>query len=80
MWLAVRSVWLESMLGGLDKMYCLHKWLGISALVFAVLYWSLVTVPKWLVRAGWIEWFARGKSYEVGSDIQWCNPVVMSYE
>ncbi len=69
MWLAVRPVWLESMLGGLDKMYRLHKWLGISALVFAVLHWSLATVPKWLVRAGWIERPARGKPHEAGSDI-----------
>lgn len=31
--LAVRPKWLEPHLRGLDKMYRLHKWLGITALV-----------------------------------------------
>ena len=34
--LAVRPVWFETPLGGLDKFYRLHKWLGISAFTFAV--------------------------------------------
>ena len=29
----------ESFLGGLDKSYRLHKWLGITALVMAVAHW-----------------------------------------
>ncbi|WP_340155878.1 hypothetical protein, partial [uncultured Winogradskyella sp.] len=29
MLLALRPVWLEPILGGLDKSYRLHKWLGI---------------------------------------------------
>ena len=34
--LALRPRWPEAWLGGLDKMYRLHKWLGIAALVTAV--------------------------------------------
>jgi predicted ferric reductase len=36
MLLAVRPVRLEPWLGGLDKMYRLHKWLGIAGLVLSV--------------------------------------------
>ena len=34
--LALRPRWPEHWFGGLDKMYRLHKWLGIAALVIAV--------------------------------------------
>jgi len=40
--------------GGLDKMYRLHKWLGVSALVLAMGHWLWVEVPKWLVGMGWL--------------------------
>lgn len=52
--LATRPMVFEPWLGGLDKMYRLHKWLGISALVLAVGHWLWVEVPKWLVDAGWL--------------------------
>ena len=39
MLLALRPVCVETFFGGLDKMYRLHKWLGITALVSAVLHW-----------------------------------------
>lgn len=45
--LALRPGWPETWLGGLDKMYRLHKWLGISALVFALAHWL------WFEGAGW---------------------------
>src|SRR3546814_16122619 len=35
--LALRPLWPQAWLGGLDKMYRLHKWLGIAALVAAIL-------------------------------------------
>jgi predicted ferric reductase len=54
MLLAVRPVVFEPYLGGLDKMYRLHKWLGISALVLAVSHWLLSEVPKWLTELGWL--------------------------
>jgi predicted ferric reductase len=58
--LAVRPVLFEPVLGGLDKMYRLHKWLGISALVLSVSHWALSEAPKWLAGLGWIERAARG--------------------
>lgn len=52
MLLAVRPALLERWLGGLDKLYRLHKWLGISALVLGIVHWGWAQIPKWLVRAG----------------------------
>lgn len=52
--LATRPVVFEPALGGLDKMYRLHKWLGVTALVLAVAHWLWVEVPKWLVGLGWL--------------------------
>ena len=51
MLLAIRPVVLEPYLGGLDKMYRLHKWLGISGLALSVSHWLMAQGPKWLV--GW---------------------------
>lgn len=34
--LALRPWWPERWIGGLDKMYRLHKWLGIGGLVLAI--------------------------------------------
>jgi predicted ferric reductase len=50
--LAMRLTWIENRLNGLDKAYRLHKWLGVSALVFIVSHWLLINVPRWLVEAG----------------------------
>jgi len=50
--LATRPKWLEPVLGGLDKTYRLHKWLGIAALVMAVTHWLWVEGPKWLKGLG----------------------------
>jgi len=58
--LALRPRWLEPHLDGLDKMYRLHKWLGISALVFSVLHWWLAQGTKWMTGWGWIARPARG--------------------
>ena len=55
MMLAVRPRWPERRLGGLDKMYRLHKWFGISALSFAVMHWVLSNAPKWAVQLGLME-------------------------
>jgi predicted ferric reductase len=52
--LAARPVWLEASLGGLDKMYRLHKWLGIAALVFGVVHWWWAKGTKWMVGWGWL--------------------------
>lgn len=37
--LSARPRWLEPPLGGLDKMYRLHKWLGVGGLLLAVVHW-----------------------------------------
>lgn len=52
--LATRPVAFEPWLGGLDKMYRLHKWLGISAGVMAISHWLWVEAPKWAVALGWL--------------------------
>lgn len=49
--LATRPRWLEPWLNGLDKMYRLHKWLGIGALVLSILHWWWGQGSKWMV--GW---------------------------
>ena len=45
MLLAIRPKWLEPRMHGLDKMYRLHKWLGIAALLLGFAHWALVKVP-----------------------------------
>ena len=59
MLLAIRPVVLEPHLDGLDKMYRLHKWLGIAGLTLSVSHWLLAKVPKWLVGWGLLERPAR---------------------
>ncbi|MFV0681407.1 ferric reductase-like transmembrane domain-containing protein [Ottowia sp.] len=58
--LALRPRWLERHLDGLDKMYRLHKWLGISALVVGVVHWWLAQGTKWMVGWGWLTRPQRG--------------------
>lgn len=60
MLLAIRPVRLEPYLGGLDKMYRLHKWLGISGLVLSVSHWLLAVGPKWVIGWGWMARPVRG--------------------
>ena len=55
MFLAIRPIRLEPFLGGLDKSYRLHKWLGITALVVSIAHWLCAKGPKWLVGWGWLE-------------------------
>lgn len=58
--LAVRPRPIEPLLGGLDKMYRLHKWLGITALVFASVHWVWAKGTKWAVGWGWLTRPAKG--------------------
>lgn len=62
--LAIRSHILEPILGGLDKTYRLHKWLGITGLIFSILHYLWVMVPKWLVGWGLLNKPARHNSHE----------------
>ncbi|MDE2406343.1 MAG: ferric reductase-like transmembrane domain-containing protein [Xanthomonadaceae bacterium] len=52
--LALRPHWPERWMGGLDKMYRLHKWLGIGGLVLAIVHWLWAQGPKWAVGLGWL--------------------------
>ncbi|WP_097460612.1 ferredoxin reductase family protein [Mangrovitalea sediminis] len=54
MLLALRPHRLEPMFHGLDKMYRLHKWLGITALVVAIVHWWWAQGTKWMVGWGWL--------------------------
>lgn len=60
MLLAMRSRWLEARLDGLDKMYRLHKWIGIGVLVTAILHWWWAKGTKWMVGWGWLSRPAKG--------------------
>lgn len=54
MMLAVRSATLEPHIGGLDKSYRLHKWLGVAGLVMAIAHWMWISAPGWLAGLGWM--------------------------
>jgi predicted ferric reductase len=54
MLLAVRPRWLEQALGGLDKLYALHKRLGIAAGVLLGTHWLIELSPKLVVAMEWV--------------------------
>lgn len=60
MLLALRPAWLERSLGGLDKLYRVHKWAGITAVLLVVAHWLLILSPRTLAAWGWIETAVRG--------------------
>ncbi|HWT10309.1 MAG TPA: ferric reductase-like transmembrane domain-containing protein [Roseomonas sp.] len=68
--LALRPRWPERWFGGLDKMYRLHKWLGIGGLVLSVVHWLWSQGPKWAVGWGWLTRPRRGARPVPGSDIE----------
>lgn len=52
--LAMRPRALEGWLGGLDRMYRLHRWLGIGALGFGLLHWAAAKAPGVAISLGWL--------------------------
>ncbi len=58
--LALRPRWPERWIGGLDKMYRLHKWFGIGGLILAITHWLWSEGPKWAVGLGWLARPERG--------------------
>ncbi|MCC6916846.1 ferric reductase-like transmembrane domain-containing protein [Nitrosomonas sp.] len=64
--LALRLHRPEAWLGGLDKMYRLHKWLGISVLVTATLHWLWAGGTKLAMDWGWLEQSVRGFGHNRG--------------
>ncbi len=59
MLLALRPALLESALGGLDKLFYVHKWVGIGAVLLVVVHWLLILSPRTLMAWGWVESVAR---------------------
>mgnify|MGYP006281869929 CR=1 FL=1 len=53
--LATRPKWLERPLNGLDRMYRLHKWLGITGLGFMLVHWWVSSGKHLRLRRGWAE-------------------------
>lgn len=68
MLLALRPVWLEPVIGGLDKSYRLHKWLGIAGLSLAVIHWLWAKAPKWAVGWGLLTRPQRPRGPRVEAD------------
>jgi predicted ferric reductase len=68
--LALRPRWPERWLGGLDKMYRLHKWLGIAALVLAIIHWLWSEGPKWAIGWGVLERPVRGPRPAIENSIE----------
>ncbi|CNC65074.1 ferredoxin reductase family protein [Yersinia intermedia] len=52
--IALRPLWLDKLMGGIDKAYGVHKWSGITVTVMLVLHWLMYEGPKWLVNWGWL--------------------------
>lgn len=42
MFISTRPKWIEPLLGGMDKAYLWHKWLGITGLIGVSLHWAIV--------------------------------------
>ena len=53
--LALRLPFIERFTNGLDKSYHLHKWIGISSLITAIIHWLCVVSPKYAIGFGLLE-------------------------
>ncbi|HNG88003.1 ferric reductase-like transmembrane domain-containing protein, partial [Accumulibacter sp.] len=51
MFLSTRPAWLETPLGGMDRVYRTHKWSGILAVSFAVVHWLVEEVVGDILKA-----------------------------
>ncbi|GEO84772.1 MULTISPECIES: ferredoxin reductase family protein [Alphaproteobacteria] len=68
--LALRSPLVEPWLGGVDKMYRLHKWAGIGALVLSLVHWIWTQLPKWAVSLGLMAQRTRGERPQIEDPVQ----------
>lgn len=68
--LALRPARAEGWFGGLDKMYRLHKWLGIGGLVTAIGHWLIVNGPRWAAGWGWLTRPERGLRAPVDNPVE----------
>ena len=51
MFLSTRPAWLETPLGGMDRVYRTHKWAGILAVSFAIVHWLVEEVVGDILKA-----------------------------
>lgn len=51
MFLSTRPAWLETPLGGMDRVYRTHKWAGILAVSFAIAHWLVEEVVGKILKA-----------------------------
>lgn len=70
MMLSLRPRWPEVTLGGLDKIYRLHKWLGIGVLGLAIYHWLWSEGPKWAVGLGLLARPSRGPRPEITDPVR----------
>jgi predicted ferric reductase len=68
MLLALRPLWLERALGGLDQLYREHRWAGIGAVSWIAAHWLIGLSPRALVAWGWITLPARMHGHRVPPD------------
>lgn len=68
--LALRPRLPEGWFGGLDKMYRLHKWLGITALTLSVVHFLWAKGPRWAVGWGLLERPQRGPRPTIDNPIE----------
>ncbi|MBN8284387.1 ferric reductase-like transmembrane domain-containing protein [Zoogloea sp.] len=73
MLLAARPAWLAQRFGGLDRLYRLHKDIGIGAGLIVFTHWMLEWLPKNLAKAGFIERPVRGPRPPRGPADQWVD-------
>ncbi|AZN36737.1 ferredoxin reductase family protein [Iodobacter ciconiae] len=68
MLLATRPAWLEKPLSGLDKMYGLHKQLGIAAGILLAMHWLIKLSPKLVMAMEWAAPRIRHSGLGKGKD------------
>ena len=75
--IALRPLWLDRLMNGIDKAYGVHKWAGITVTVTLVMHWLMHEGPKWLVSWGLLPLNRRagGGGAEPAMWIQFAKPV-----
>lgn len=83
--LATRPAWLERALGGLDRLYRLHRDIGIGAGVLVFMHWMAEWAPKNLSKLGLLPPRGRGPRGEpslwidLAKDVgEWTGYIVMA--